>query len=60
MTTPAESPAAPRGRGRPAIGPEVKVAIPVKLLEEIETEAERRNSTRADEIRRRLQAMSRL
>lgn len=60
MTTPAEPPAAPRGRGRPAIGPEIKVAIPADLLQEIDREAERRSSTRADEIRRRLQAMSRL
>ena len=39
---------------------ELTLTTTVKLLEEIDTEAERRGSTRAEEIRRRLQAMSRL
>lgn len=53
-------PGAPRGRGRPAIGPEIKVSFPVDLLEEIELEAERRGITRAEEIRRRCLALARL
>lgn len=59
MTKSAPVPAASRGRGRPAIGPEIKVCFPVALLEDIDAEAERRRITRTEEIRRRCQILAR-
>jgi hypothetical protein len=53
-------PAARRGRGRPSIGREIKLAVPDDLLADIDAEAKRRGITRADEIRRRCDALARL
>lgn len=53
MTTPAESAAAPRGRGRPRVGTKIEVIIPDDLLADIEAAAARRDTDRSTEIRRR-------
>jgi hypothetical protein len=56
---PDAAPAAPRGRGRPPIGPEIKLAMPAELLQDIDREADARGTTRADEVRRRCQILAR-
>lgn len=46
-------------RGRPPIGARVHVNIPDDLLADIDAEAARRGTTRAEEIRRRCAALGR-
>ncbi|WP_017559853.1 ribbon-helix-helix protein, CopG family [Nocardiopsis baichengensis] len=40
-----------RGRGRPAVGPEVKVRMPQEEIDRLDAAAERRSTTRADLVR---------
>jgi len=45
--------------GRPPIGPRIQINVPAGLLADIDEEAARRGTTRAEEIRRRCEALAR-
>jgi hypothetical protein len=47
-------PTVKRGRGRPRVGPYLRVAVTDEILADLKAEAERRGTTVAAEVRRRL------